>query len=175
MDLSTAPAPNDLGRLRRSHRLRTVFFVVLSAFLLAGALGAYGVRHREASATGGGYELTVRYPTVTRPGLASVWSVEVRSTDGSPLAGTIALATTADYFAIYDENGLDPDPVSAMTDGEDIVWEFEPSDGATTLSVEFDARIEPAVQLSKRPGRTSVLDDDGAPVATVDYRTWVLP
>ena len=148
--------------------------MAITGFLLLGALGAFGVRHGEVSSSGGGFELLVRYPTISRPGLASVWSVEVRRTDGAPLTGPIVLATTGDYFDLFDENGLDPDPAAAMSDGENIVWEFEPAEGATSITVGFDARIEPGVQLTTKSATTAVLDD-GEPVTSVSYRTRVMP
>lgn len=174
MQLSTDPEHAELDHLRRSRNLRVAFFVAVTVFLLLGAVGAFGVRHGEVSSSGGGYELVVRYATITRPGLASVWSVEVRHTDGSPLDGPVTIATTADYFDLFDENGLDPDPSAAMSDGENLVWEFEPAEGATAISIGFDARIEPGVQLTGVSGTTSVLDG-GSPVATVTYRTRVMP
>lgn len=174
MDLSTDPEGAELSHLRRSRALRLVFLLGITAFLLLGAVGAFGVRHGEVSSSGGGYELLVRYPTISRPGLASVWSVEVRRTDGAPLTGPIVLATTGDYFDLFDENGLDPDPAAAMSDGENIVWEFEPAEGATSITVGFDARIEPGVQLTTKAATTAVLDD-GEPVTSVSYRTRVMP
>ena len=174
MGLATDPEPAKLGRLRRSSMLRLAFFVLVTVFLVFGALGAYGVRHGEVSATGAGFELSVRYPTITRPGLASVWTVEVRRTDGAPLDGPVVLATTADYFDLYDENGLDPAPASEWSDGENLVWELDPAEGATAVVVHFDARIEPGVQLSSKSA-TTVLLVDGASVATVTYRTRVMP
>jgi hypothetical protein len=158
----------------RGRVLRWLFTLGLTAFLVVGLLGGYGVRHREVTGVGGGYELTVRFPTVTRPGLASVWSVEVRRTDGAELEGPVTIATDAAYFELYDENGLDPDPASATSDGERLVWEVEPADGATAVTLDFDARIEPAVQLARKKGETSVLED-GEPVVTVTYTTNVLP
>ncbi len=174
MNLSTDPEPAELGHLRRSRVLRRVFFVGVTAFLLLGAFGVFGVRHGEVSSSGGGYELVVRYPTITRPGLASVWSVEVRRTDGAPFDGPIELATTADYFDLFDENGLDPDPAAAMSDGENLVWEFEPAEGATVISIGFDARSEPGEQLTGISGTTTILDD-GVPATSVTYRTRVMP
>ncbi len=175
MGLSTAPEPTDEARLRRSRNLRWVFLFALAAFLVCGALGLYGVRHREATASGGGYELTVRYVSVTRPGLASVWSVEVSTSDGAPFDGPVTIATTDAYFDLFDENGLDPDPATAKSDGKDLIWEFEPAEGASTISIGFDARIEPGVQLTSKRATTSVLDERGAPVATVSYTTRVMP
>jgi hypothetical protein len=172
--LSTAPPRREVGELRRARALRWLFAAALVLFLLVGLLGGYGVRHGEVSATGGGYELTVRYPRVTRPGLASVWEVEVRRVDGRPLDGPVTISTGDAWFSIFDENGLDPDPASARSDGEHLVWEIEPVDGASAVTVGYDARVEPGVQLTRRRGETSVLVD-GEPVVTVRYRAWVLP
>lgn len=174
MDLGTAPGERTLGQLRRSRALRWVFTAGLVAFLVIGALGGYGVSHDEVTAEGGGYELTVRYPQRTRPGLGSSWSVEVRTVDGSALEGPVVIATDAHYFDLYDENGLDPEPASERTDGDRVVWEVEPAEGATSVAVDLDARIEPGVQLTSRRGTTSVLVD-GAPAVTVSYRTRVFP
>jgi len=168
---STAPAPNDDRAVRRSRASRRVFIVALVAFLAVGALGGYGVRTRSTRSSGGGYDLEVRYASVTRPGLASPWSVEIRRAGG--FDGPVRLATTARYFDSFDENGLSPDPTASTTDGERIIWEFEPPPG-DMLVVSFDARIEPAVQLSWVTATTSVLDGDTA-VASVRYRTVVLP
>jgi hypothetical protein len=145
--------------------------VLLSGFLLLGLLGVYGVRTRSVHAAGGGYELTVRYGAVTRAGLATVWDVEVRKPGG--FDDPVTLASTASYFALFDENGLDPDPATATTQGDLLVWEFEPPPTGDTLMISFDARIEPAVQWGKE-GETSVLVD-GEAVVTVRYRTWVIP
>jgi hypothetical protein len=174
LDLSTAPEQRSESSLWRGRILRWVFALALTAFLVVGLLGGYGVRHRGVTGVGGGYELTVRFPTVTRPGLASVWAVEVRRTDGAPLEGPITIATDAAYFELFDENGLDPDPATAMSDGERLIWEVEPADRATAVALDFDARIEPAVQLTRERGETSVLVD-GEPVVTVTYTTNVLP
>jgi len=168
---STIPDTTDEGAVRRSRSRRRVLIVALVAFLAVGAAGGYGVRTRTTRSSGGGYELEVRYATVTRPGLASPWSVEIRHRGG--FDGPVRLATTARYFDYFDENGLSPDPASSTADGERVIWEFEPPPG-DVLVVSFDARIEPAVQLSWVTATTSVLDGDTA-VASVRYRTVVLP
>ena len=130
------------------------------------------MRTREVSVTGGGYELTVRYAAVSRPGLATPLSFEIRRPGG--FDGPVRVAVTARYLDLFDENGLSPDPVSATSDGERSIWEFEPPDDSDTLDVAFDVRLEPGVQLIAPRATTAVLDD-GAPVASVSYRTWVMP
>ncbi len=145
----------------------------LVAFLALGMLNVYGVRIREVTATGAGYEVTVRYATVSRPGLATPWSVKVSRRSGFPQG--ITLAVTSAYFDGFDENGLDPSPQEETADGERSIWRFGPSSGET-LSVSFDARIEPGVQLTRLKGSVSVLAAPGGPPAlTVHFSTVVLP
>jgi len=171
--MPTAPTEVDTGKLQRSRLIRRVFVATLVVFLGLGMLNVYGVRTRERSATGGGYELTVRYAGVSRPGLATPWSVDVRRPGGFP--DGITLAVTSSYFDGFDENGLDPSPVEETNDGERSIWRFGPSSG-DTLSVSFDARIEPGVQLTRLKGSVSVLGGPGgAPAVTVDFSTLVMP
>ena len=147
----------------------------LGLFLLLGALGVYGVRTRTISAAAGGYEQSVRYATVSRPGLATPWSLEVRRPGGFPDGVTVAVMSS--YFDAFDENGLDPAPVSETSDGERTYWTFGPST-ADTISVSFDARIEPGVQATRVKGRAEVLAGPGPAASTVvavDFGTWVLP
>jgi hypothetical protein len=156
--------------LQRSRTLRRVSLICIFAFLIAGLAGAFGVRTREVTATGNGYELTVTFATVTRPGLATPWSVDVQRPGG--FDGPITIAATSDYLDMFDENGLDPDPSASTADPEFVVWEFDPPMG-DTLSVSFDARIEPAQQWG-RSGTVKVLADD-AEVVQASFRTWVMP
>ena len=128
-----------------------LFFGGLALFLLLGLLNVYGVRTREKTVTGSGYELTLTYTSVTRPGLATPWSVEVRHPGGFD-SGLVTVAATSSYFDAFDENGLDPDPARSTSDGERTIWQFEPPTG-DTLTVSFDARIEPGVQLTRSRAR----------------------
>jgi hypothetical protein len=168
--MSTVPGEEPVDRLRRSRTLRRVALACLFVFLAAGLAGAFGVRTREASASNNGYELTVTFATVTRPGLATPWSVDVRRSGG--FDGPITIAASSDYLDMFDENGLDPEPSSSTADPEFVVWEFEPPAG-DTLSVSFDARIEPAKQWG-RSGVVKVLAED-AEVVQASFRTWVMP
>lgn len=170
--IPTEPAPTDLGRQKRARAGRRVFVVLLGAFLLLGALGFYGVRKTSASAAGGGYELSVDYASVSRPGLATPWSFEVRRPGGFP--DGLSVAVTSGYFDIFDENGLGPAPAEETTAGDLTIWRFGPT-SSDTLSVSFDARIEPGVQLTTARGELSVLDANGRPAVTVGFRTFVMP
>ncbi len=171
--IPTEPAPTSVPRQLRSRAVRRIFVAALGLFLALGALGVYGVRTRTASAAGGGYALEVRYATVSRPGLATPWSFEVRRSGGFPEG--LIVAVTSSYFDSFDENGLGPAPVEETTDGERTIWRFGPSAG-DTLAVSFDARIEPGVQLTWLKGEIEVLDSaTGPPAVTVGFRTWVMP
>ena len=169
---STDPERVPEARIRRWRSLRRLFFVGLCLFLGLGLLEVYGVRTSETTATGGGYELTVSYAKVTRPGLATPWSVEVRHPGG--FDGPVTVTTTSDYIDAFDENSLDPEPSSVTTDADRIIWEFEPPSEGDTLTVSLDARMEPGVQLERVTGVTEVLEQD-EPVVSVRYRTWVMP
>ena len=168
---STFPDQDDLAYQRREHLFRVVFAVVLAAFLIAALVGVFGVRTATASASGDGYEMSVRYGRVTRPGLATPWEVEVVAESG--FDGPIVIETDADYFDLFDENGLDPEPTSSISEGDKIQWEFDPPEGSRFV-LSFDARIEPAVHRG-RTATTSLLDEEGNVIVSVDYTTTVFP
>lgn len=150
-----------------------MFVAALVLFLALGALNLYGVRTKEAEATGGGYQLTVTFSSITRPGLATPWSAEIRHAGGFG-DELVSLAVSASYFDAFDENGLDPDPAEAVNDGENTIWRFEPPPG-DVMTVSFDARLQPDIQLTRVKGSASVLDAAGEAVVTVDFKTLVLP
>lgn len=151
--------------------MRRLFVAALSLFLLAGLLGWLGVRTGTVQAEGGGYELEVRYPKVARPGLSVPWEVTIRHPGG--FDGPVTVATNSSYFDLFDENSFDPDPESTTSDGERIIWEFEPPDEGDTMDVSLDTRVGPNIQLGTS-GRTEILDE-GQPVVTVEYKTWIMP
>ena len=146
--------------------------MLLGVFLLLGALGFYGVRSETATAAGGGYELSVTYASISRPALATPWSFEVRRAGGFPDGLTVSV--TSSYFDAFDENALGPAPVEETTDADRTIWRFSPT-SSDTLSVSFDARIAPAVQLTTIKGELSVLGPAGQPAVTVAFKTFVMP
>ena len=175
--MATAPSTSTVGDLDagtgpliRARNMRRVFIVALVVFLAAGATNLLGVRVGRASASSGGYDLTVRYGRVTRPALSTPWEVRIHSADG--FDGPVTVRTTADYFGLFDENGLNPDPSKSTATPVWIIWEFDPPDGKT-LAISYDARIGPDVQRG-RDATTAVLVD-GVVVVQVHYRTTVLP
>ena len=166
----TAPEEPNLLQSRRARTARRAFLVVLFGFLAVGLTGRLGVHTRTATASGGGYELTVTYGQVSRAGLATPWSLEIRHPGG--FDGPVTVATNSKYLDLFDENGFDPEPSKSTATADEVVWEFDPPDG-DTLGISLDGRVEPGVHRG-RTGETSVLVD-GKPVVTVKYKTWVMP
>lgn len=171
MSLSTIPGQVPLHALRRARAARRTFLAFLAVFVILGAVGVFGVRSGTVRSSGGGYTLEVRYPEVARPGLAVPWSVTVRHPGG--FDGPLTLASTASYFDLFDENSLDPDPDASTSDGERVLWEFETPESGDVMEVSLDTRTGPNVRWGSR-GETAILVD-GEPVASVEYRTWVMP
>lgn len=171
--LPAAAAEVDPARLRRARAVRRGFVAGLALFVALGTGGFLGVRSRQVSAAAEGYQLTVRYASVSRPGLATPFTVEVTRSGGFP--DGLVVAVTSSYLDGFDENGLDPAPVAEASDGARSIWTFGPSPG-DTLAISFDARIEPGVQLTRLRGRVAVLEGRvGRPVVGVDLSTLVLP
>ena len=171
MSLSTVPDETPLQRLVRARILRRLFMAAVALAVVLGLVGVFGVRTGTVAASSGGYELEVAYPAVGRPGLSVPWSVTVRRAGG--FDGPIVLATSAAYFDLFDENSLDPDPAKSTSDGEWLMWEFDPPQTGDTFEVSLDTRMGPNEHWGKR-GETAVLVD-GTPVVSVSYRTRVLP
>ena len=169
---STLPEELPLSRMRRARAGRRMFFLLLCLLLAAAVAGLLGVRTGEATGSGGGYDVSVTHPSVIRPGLAGNVSIELRRQGGFP--GVVTVAVSSSYLDNFDENGLDPEPVMATTDGQRVIWTFDPPPSGDTMTISLDARIEPGVQWKRAKGSVEVLEQD-RPVATVEFRTLVLP
>ena len=79
---------------------------------------------------------------------------------------------TAEYFDIYESQGLDPEPASQTADGEFLYWTFDPPPGED-LTIDFDAYIQPSSQWGES-GEVRVLDGDRTAVATT-FTTSLVP
>ena len=167
----TAPESPSLGALHRARLARRVLLTVFATILALGATGRLGVTSAERSARGGGYTLTVEYPRVTRPGHAVPLSVEVRRPGGFG-DEPVELRMSTAYFALFDENGVQPAPSTETATGEDLIWEFDPPPG-DVLRIYFDTRSGPNRQRGAA-GTVAVLKD-GEPVVALDVRTTVMP
>jgi hypothetical protein len=142
----------------------------LTTFVVLGALGFFGIRTRVASASGGGYNLSVAYPHTDRPGEPIHWVISVTRSAG--FEEPIDIGITQSYFDLLDINDIQPSPTASLTNGRFLVWTFDPPAGAV-LRVTIDALI----QLNTHFGSEAVVAvlEGGHPVVSVNYRTWVAP
>ena len=171
-DSTTIPEA-DSGTHALERPLRLVSLGVIGVLTMATAIGLLGVRTDVVSATGRGVSVTVDYAVVTRPGLATPFSVEVVTGDGAFLPAEVTVRVSSDYLAIFDDNGMEPQPADSFNTAEWTTWVFDVPEGSTSLRVDLDARLEPAVQWA-RSGVVAV-DIDGVETATVGFTTWVAP
>jgi hypothetical protein len=161
-------------RRRASYRLTFAALAVIVGAAVVdgfGVVDVYGVDTANARDSGGGFDLDVRYGTVTRPALATPFEITVTREGG--FDEPVHLAISADYLSMWDLNGIIPSPASEVAQGEWVVWEMDPPPVGDVLHVMYEARIEPALQ-SGRDGTVAILVDD-APVASVTLETKVRP
>lgn len=170
-ETDTTPEWGGPEQARRARTVRRVLLVVFAAVLALGALGFLGVRRGSVTASGGGYDLAVTYPRVTRAGHAVPLEIEVRRAGGFG-DQPVTVRMSAGYFALFDENGVQPAPSKETATGSDLVWEFDPPPG-DTLRVLFDTRTGPNRQRGR--GATVAVLDGGVPVVSVSFRTRVMP
>lgn len=169
---STLP-PHDSGTKDREQVLRVVSVGFIAALVIAGVTGLLGVRTESAVGSGSGFEIEVTHASITRPGLATPFDVTVRSSDSSPLPARVTLRIDSAYLAMFDENGLHPEPVLSHQTDRWTWWTFEIPDGGDELSVSFDARLEPRVRWA-RSGSVAMVDGE-AVLAAATLRTQVIP
>lgn len=150
--------------------LRWVSVVIVFGVVGLALSGFAGLATDSTTTTGDEFSVRVEYATVSRPGLATPFIVEIESTSGT-LPTELTIELPRNYLAMFDENGLDPAPDSISSDGETEVWTFRPGDVAT-LSIDFDARLQPNTHFS-RDGWVVVQGGESA--VRVDFRTRVMP
>ena len=170
----------EVGRSRlRVRRLTSwltgalLFAVIASAVVDAvSEVDVWGVDDERITATAAsGAELVVRYPSVTRPALASPFEIVVERPGG--FENDVEIAIDLHYLEMWDLNGLYPAPAEERSDGDRIIWTFDAPDGDRFV-FSYDSRIEPGVQLVERAGSVSFLEP-GEPELTVRFSTKVRP
>ena len=168
---TTLPNPDAFSAVW-DRRIRHISVSVIVTTVALAAVGLLGVSSARATNTDNGYSLSIQYAGITRPGLATPLSIEVVALGGN-LPGNVTLRVSSDYLAMFDANGIEPTPTSAFNDGTWTDWTFDVPPGRGVLRVDFDGRLEPAVQW-RRSGTVAVIVDDQEVVAT-GINTWVAP
>jgi len=149
---------------------RRIGVLVLSAIVLLGAFGFFGVRSRTVDATGDGYTLHVTYPQTARAGLDVPWRAEVQHTGG--FGKELTVAVSADYFRMFETQGFYPTPDHVGDDGTFVYMTFDNPVGDKFV-VDYDAYIQPAAQLGKSATVEVIVAHDV--VVTAHLKTWLLP
>ena len=100
---------------RRFRDLRRVGIAFLAAIVLLAATGLLGQKTTTAKATGGGYTLSVTYPSVVHPGVDVRFEIVVSNPNG--FGKSLSIALDHHYFDLFDLNSLRPDPDSSSSNG----------------------------------------------------------
>lgn len=167
---STRPETVDLSAERRGRRARRVALAAFGLVVLLGAVGVLGVRTRTIHAgVADGLHADLTYAVVARPGLGVPFRLVVTQPGG--FDRPIEVRTSLPFVEAFDENGFNPQPRESTTLGDELVWTFDPPPGST-LTVSFDARVEPGVQW-RREGTTTVRVGDEQLV--LHHDVWILP
>jgi hypothetical protein len=169
----TSTIPETEPDLVSGHRRLVVRVVILSVFLLfviAGLLGLFGVKTAHAQSTASnGVHVELTYPRIARPALAIPFAVHI--TNLERVSSDVVVRIRSSYLAMFDENGMSPEPADETDDGEWTTWVFDrPPSGV--LDVSLDTRVEPGVQW-RRDGAVVVRTDDSQ--TRIDFRTWIAP
>lgn len=167
---STLEGISDRRPTGASTWIRRGFLLLVLLFVVAGLCGFLGVKSETTSTSAGGYQVSLTYARIARPGLDVPWRLTVTHPGG--FSGPIRIRATADYFDILDSTSLVPQPASETRDGSWWYWTFSAPRG-DTLVVELDSYIQPSSQQG-RSGTLQVLDGD-LPTAAVSFSTTLIP
>jgi len=122
------------------------------------------------ASTEGGYEVSLDYPSVTRPGLAVRWILHIVHPGG--FDATISVATSLEYFDLLDVNAVEPAPSPSEARGAYTVWAFDPPTG-DMFTVRIDARTERGRQRGEQ--LVTIVSVGGERVAELPYVIRVMP
>lgn len=166
--IATAPddALTQLEEVRRFRNLRRIGIGLVALIVLAASTGVLGQRNATVHATGGGYRLSVLFPSVIRPGTDLRFEITV--TDANGFGRSLTLAFDRHYFDLLDVNSLRPDPDSSTSDATRLIYTWNEPPG-TAFHLSFDTTGEYGEHLGLH-GTTSVLSN-GQPVVTARYYT----
>lgn len=151
---------------------RRAGYASMALLLIASAIGLLGPREATVRASGGGYDLSVDYPQVTRAGQPAPLRITVRSTSG--FGDVVQIRLCRGFFTDADFQGWYPTPSAESSDGSWIVYEFDPPPTQDTLQISLDGRTAPGQFGSVDSCEVAVLRED-SPVARVHFTGWRLP
>ena len=89
------------------------------------------------------------------------------------LGKQVTLALTGSYFDIFETQGFHPEPSDESRDSHTLYLTFESPPEGDTITIAYDAYIQPASQVGR--AATVGVVDGGRQVAVVDVHTRLLP
>ena len=167
---STLPDDPPLPRIRRAQLGRRAGICLLVVFVLAGAVGVFGVHARTVTSNGGGYRLQVTYAQVARPGHGVPLLIRISHEGG--FGAAVDLRVRASYFALFSDATLDPQPTSETRDGDYDYYSFSPPAGSELV---ISSHTQVAAQRQHGASGDVAVLAHGKPVATVHFRTRIFP
>ena len=168
MESTIADVPT--GKSTKSPWGRRVGTLILALFIVSGASGFLGDSTETKTSQQAGFTLELEYPQRTRSGLDVPWELQISSED--PLPAEITIAVTADYFNIFEHQGLDPEAISQTADPHMEYWTFK-TPGGNTLSISIDHYVEPGV-MRGASGTVGLYIAEEL-IAPIDFTTHMLP
>jgi hypothetical protein len=140
---------------------------------VVGLLDLLGVRSRtvDASSPDGAVTLHVHYAQIARAGLDVPFRITVERPGG--FDEDVAVAVSGEYLDLFDRTSVDPAPASATATADDVIWRFDPPPG-DSLEIAVDMQVQGGRHWG-RTGTVAVLDDGGAALVHVDFKTWLAP
>ncbi len=157
-------------RDRAGVRLRQVATGLLTLGVAAGAAGVFGVSHDEVTAVDDTLTLTVEHPAVARAGNDATFAVTV--TDSAGLGDQVEVVLDRHYLDLWESQRFFPEPSEETAEGDLVVFTFDAPEDATTMTVRFDAYLQPVAQ-SGADGLVEARVADRS--ATARFRTTVVP
>ena len=168
---STVADVADARRNWRGLMGRRIALVFMTLVVAVGATGWLGVHAETARSTTNGYQLTVTYPRVARAGLDIPWNLRLTHPGG--FQHNITVAISADYYDIFEFQGMHPEPSDETADGRFVYLTFSPPKQGDVFTTALDTYVQPASKIG-RHAETEVLIHNVV-VAHVSYRTWLVP
>lgn len=149
---------------------RRGFLLVILLVVIAALCGYLGMRTGTVAASSGGYRLQLDYAQIARPGMDVPWQLTITRTGG--FDGPVVVEATNAYFDMFESQGITPEPSKETADGTWWRMTFDEPPG-DTLVIDLDIYVQPFSQVG-HSGTARVLDQ-GRPVASVDFRTRLVP
>jgi hypothetical protein len=161
----------DAARLRRGIWWRRAFTVLLFAFVVAAALGVFGIRTRTVGGSEGPLHASLEYASANRRGVTTPFRLEVTRRGGFPDDVTVLLS--ADYMESLAFRGMGPDADQSSANREFVSWSFTKPTG-DVFQMHIDAQVDASTGFGRHAAEAVVRVGDDAPV-TLHFTTWVFP